>query len=132
MKDSGFNTVPLLFPVKYFITKTRMHRNNTDIPSARWEGSSSNWYTQTQTYLTCSIISLLAAVCQKINFQFLLLGFQCINSLAPLYLSDLLKPYISLRSLSPADQLLLVVPKSSKSRFKLRVDQPFTVMAPEL
>ncbi|MEQ2263366.1 hypothetical protein XENORESO_006762 [Xenotaenia resolanae] len=41
--------------------------------------------------------------------------FKCVNGLAPLYLSDLVQPYVSLRALRSADQFLLVVPKTRLS-----------------
>lgn len=51
------------------------------------------------------------------------------NNLAPIYLSNLLEPYVPPRSLRSSDQLLLAVPKS---RLKLRGNRVFSVAAPKL
>uniref|UniRef100_A0A669CA98 Reverse transcriptase domain-containing protein n=1 Tax=Oreochromis niloticus TaxID=8128 RepID=A0A669CA98_ORENI len=55
----------------------------------------------------------------RIRFKVLLLVFKSLNGLAPVYLSDLLKPHVPTRSLQSAEQLLLSVPKS---QLKLRGD----------
>ena len=65
----------------------------------------------------------------RIYLKIILFAFKSLNGLAPLYLSKLLHPYPTCRSLRSADQLLLRVPKT---KLKLRGDRAFSVAAPKL
>jgi len=65
----------------------------------------------------------------RIQLKMLLFAYKALNGLAPPYLADLLKPYTPTRSLSSADRLLLVVPKS---RLEQRGDRAFAVAAPKV
>lgn len=65
----------------------------------------------------------------RVRFKVLLLVFKSLNGLAPVYLSDLLKPHVPPCSLRSAEQLLLSVPKS---RLKYRGDRAFSIAAPML
>jgi len=51
-------------------------------------------------------------VSARIDFKILLLVFKVLNGLEPLYLSELLEPYIPNRNLRSAKKKLLVVPKN--------------------
>ena len=53
----------------------------------------------------------------------------CLNGLAPIYLTELLKPYVPTRTLRSSEQLLLAVPKT---KLKLRGNRAFSVAAPKL
>ena len=65
----------------------------------------------------------------RVHFKILLFVFKSLNGLAPLYLSELLHPYASTRSLRSANQLLLEIPRTKR---KLRGDRAFSVAAPTL
>ena len=43
---------------------------------------------------------------QRINFKILLFTYKIVNGLAPMYLSQLLVPYVPRRDLTSADKLL--------------------------
>ncbi len=64
----------------------------------------------------------------RIDFKILLFAYKSLNGLPPTFLSDLLQPHVSARSLRSADQLLLV----PRSRSTHRGDRAFAVIAPKL
>jgi len=66
----------------------------------------------------------------RISFKILLLSYKCLHDLAPVYLSDLLHPYIPARNLRSSDPCLslLAVPRS-RTGFG---DRSFEVAAPIL
>ena len=66
---------------------------------------------------------------QRIIFKILLLTYKALNSLAPAYICDLLKPYRAARVLRSSDLSLLTVPRS---RLKTYGDRAFCVVAPRL
>lgn len=69
-------------------------------------------------------------VAQRIEFKILLLTFKCFNDCTPVYLSELVAPYIPVRALrSGSDGRLLVKPAS---RLKTCGDRAFSVAAPTL
>ena len=47
---------------------------------------------------------------QRINFKILLFTYKIVNGLAPMYLSQLLVPYVPRRDLRSADKLLFCQP----------------------
>lgn len=51
-------------------------------------------------------------VCYRTDLKMLLLMFNCLNGLAPPYLSDLLQPYVPSRSLRSADHLTFPCPEN--------------------
>ena len=63
---------------------------------------------------------------QRIRFKILVTCYKCLNGLAPVYLSELIVPYMPSRSLRSCDSLLLEVPKT-KTSFG---DRRFGVCAP--
>ena len=65
----------------------------------------------------------------RIHFKVILFVFKALNGLAPLYLAELIQPYIPNRSLRSADQQLLAVPRA---RLKGRGERAFAVAAPKL
>uniref|UniRef100_A0A8C6NZ91 Reverse transcriptase domain-containing protein n=1 Tax=Nothobranchius furzeri TaxID=105023 RepID=A0A8C6NZ91_NOTFU len=65
----------------------------------------------------------------RIDFKILALTFRALNGQAPQYLSDLLFPHPSGRTLWSSGQNLLKVPKT---RFKTREDLSFQAVAPRL
>ncbi|XP_043934439.1 uncharacterized protein LOC122807592 [Protopterus annectens] len=65
----------------------------------------------------------------RIRFKILLLVFKALNGLTPIYLSEMLHPYVPARALCSEDLSLLVVPRS---RLKTRGDRAFAVAAPKL
>ena len=65
----------------------------------------------------------------RITFKLLLLSFKALNGLAPIYISELLKPYDSSRSLRSSSQNYLSVPKSNSATYG---DRCFSVAAPKL
>ena len=65
----------------------------------------------------------------RIEYKVGLLVFKCLNSLAPSYLSNLLRPYVPTRSLRSTGQGLLCVPKTRLSTFG---DRAFASFAPRL
>lgn len=70
---------------------------------------------QKQDYITSILASLhWLPVHFCIHFKFHLYVFKYLNGLAPLYLSNLLQPYVPSRSLRSADQSLLTVPKTKR------------------
>lgn len=68
-------------------------------------------------------------VASHIHFKVLLLTFKALNGLAPLYLSDLIHPYLPTRSLRSSELGPLSVP-----RFRLSTigERSFCVNAPKL
>ena len=65
----------------------------------------------------------------RIEFKILLLTFKALNSMAPLYLKELIVPYQPTRVLRSQNSGLLVIPKVSKSRVGTRA---FSYQAPLL
>ena len=65
----------------------------------------------------------------RIDFKILLITFKALSDLAPLYISDLLKPYTPQRTLRSSDKLLLQVPYS---KLRTKGDRAFAVRAPTL
>uniref|UniRef100_A0A8C6LTZ9 Reverse transcriptase domain-containing protein n=1 Tax=Nothobranchius furzeri TaxID=105023 RepID=A0A8C6LTZ9_NOTFU len=65
----------------------------------------------------------------RIQYKVLTFAYKALNGLAPLYLSELLTPYIPSRSLRSADHLLLKVPKM---KYKARGERAFAFAAPRL
>ena len=65
----------------------------------------------------------------RIHFKILLLVYKCLNGLAPIYLSELLRYSISPRLLRSSSQNFLAVPRS---RSKTYGDNAFSVVAPKL
>lgn len=65
----------------------------------------------------------------RIDFKILLVVFKALHNLSPNYISNLIKPYISARSLRSSNQLLLVTPQSKK---KSKGDRAFSVAGPKL
>ena len=68
-------------------------------------------------------------VSARIDFKILLLVFKVLNGLGPLYLSELLEPYIPNRNLRSAKKKLLVVPKYNLRTYGYRA---FSHRAPTL
>ena len=68
-------------------------------------------------------------VSARIDFKILLLVFKVLNGLGPLYLSELLEPYIPNRNLRSAKKKLLVVPKYNLRTYEYRA---FSHRAPTL
>ena len=68
-------------------------------------------------------------VSAHIDFKILLLVFKVLNGLGPLYLSELLEPYIPNRNLRSAKKKLLVVPKYNLKTYGYRA---FSHRAPTL
>ena len=65
----------------------------------------------------------------RIQFKVLVLTYKALHGQAPVYISDLLQPYITNRSLRSSNQGLLVVPRT---RLKTKGDRSFEVVAPTL
>ena len=65
----------------------------------------------------------------RIHFKILLLVYKCLNGLAPIYLSELLRYRDSPRLLRSSSQDFLAVPRS---RLKTCGDRAFSVVAPKL
>lgn len=65
----------------------------------------------------------------RIDFKILLVVFKALHNLSPNYISNLIEPYISVRSLRSSNQLLLVTPQSKK---KSKGDRAFSVAGPKL
>lgn len=65
----------------------------------------------------------------RIQYKVILLTFRATHGLAPIYLSELIAPYIPTRSLRSASQVLLVV---NRGRTKTFGDRSFTCAAPIL
>ena len=65
----------------------------------------------------------------RIHFKVLVFTYRALHGQAPAYISDLLHPYITSRSLRSSDQGLLVVPRA---RLKTKGDRAFEVVAPTL
>ena len=68
-------------------------------------------------------------VSARIDFKILLLVFKVLNGLGPLYLSELLEPYIPNRNLRSSKKKLLVVPKYNLKTYGYRA---FSHRAPTL
>ena len=66
---------------------------------------------------------------KRIRFKILLLVYKCLNGLAPIYLSELLRYSNSPRLLRSSSQNFLAVPGS---RLKTYGDRAFSVVAPKL
>ena len=64
---------------------------------------------------------------QRINFKILLFTYKIANGLAPMYLSQLLVPYVPRRDLRSADKLLFCQPSYSTKSYGSRA---FSVSAP--
>ena len=64
---------------------------------------------------------------QRIQFKLLLLVYRCTHQLAPVYLTDLVVPYVPTRSLRSADQNLLTVKRYNLERYGRR---SFSVAGP--
>lgn len=65
----------------------------------------------------------------RIHFKVLLFTYRAMHGQAPVYICDLLRPYITSRSLRSSDQGLLAVPCSCR---KTKGDRAFEVVAPTL
>ncbi|XP_029941085.1 uncharacterized protein LOC115383145 [Salarias fasciatus] len=65
----------------------------------------------------------------RIQYKILVVTYRALHGQAPLYITDLLQPYVTSRSLRSSDQGLLVVPRS---RLKTKGDRAFEVVAPTL
>lgn len=65
----------------------------------------------------------------RIDFKILLLVFKVLNGLGPLYLSELLEPYIPNRHLRTSTKKLLIVPKCNLKTYGYRA---FSHRAPTL
>lgn len=79
----------------------------------------------TCTKTSCHITPVLRElhwlpVQQRVKFKVLLLVFKCVNNMAPRYLTDLIVPYKSTRSLRSSSQNLLNVPFSRNSSYNER------------
>ena len=86
--------------------------------------------TRTREHITPILASLhWLPVSFRIDFKILLFVFKALHGLAPVYITELLKPHAPSRSLRSANQSLLVVPKT---RLKSRGDRAFSVAAPKL
>ena len=68
-------------------------------------------------------------VSYRIDFKIIVTTYKVLNGLAPHYLSSLIKPYSSTRSLRSSTKHLLIIPKWKLSTFGRR---SFSVAAPEL
>ena len=66
---------------------------------------------------------------QRINYKILLFAYKALHNLAPVYLSDLLKPLSNGRNLRSNSKSLLNVPKSNSTTYG---DRGFSVAAPHL
>lgn len=65
----------------------------------------------------------------RIRFKILLITYKSLHGLAPLYISELLTPYVASRSLRSENQMLLAVPRS---KLRTKGDRAFSVLAPLL
>ena len=65
----------------------------------------------------------------RINFKILVLTFRALHGQAPEYISVLIQPYSSVRTLRSSGQNLLMVPRSC---FKTRGDRSLEAVAPRL
>ena len=66
---------------------------------------------------------------QRIQFKLVLLVYRCTHQLAPVYMTDLVVPYVPARSLRSADQNLLTVKRYNLERYGRR---SFSVAGPSL
>lgn len=81
-------------------------------------------------HITPSLIDLQLhwlPVEKRINFKILYFTYRIVNGLAPIYLSQLLVPYVPRRDLRSADKLLFCQPSYSTKSYGFRA---FTVSAP--
>lgn len=88
----------------------------------------------TRSKKSCHITPVLASlhwlpVHFRIQFKVLTVTFRALHGQAPPYISDLIFPYSSGRSLRSSDRHLLAVPRS---RLKTKGDRAFQVAAPRL
>ena len=65
----------------------------------------------------------------RINFKLLLLAFKALASSYPVYIKDLLEPYVPRRHLRSSDSSQLTVPRSKTVRYG---DRAFSVAVPKL
>ena len=65
----------------------------------------------------------------RVSFKLLLLTFKALHGLAPIYISELIKPYNPSRSLRSSTLNYLSVPKSNTATYG---DRCFSVAAPKL
>ncbi len=96
------------------------------------QNSAARLLTRTKRYdhITPVLASLhWLPVCSRIDFKFLLITFKALHGLAPDYISDLLIPYVPLRSLRSSGSGLLSVPES---RLITKGDRAFAIRAPRL
>ena len=63
----------------------------------------------------------------RIKFKVLLLVFKCLNGKAPIYLAEIMKFKVTLKTRSSKDKLLLQVPWTKRSTFG---DRAFSVYGP--
>ena len=68
-------------------------------------------------------------VALRIEFKILLLTYKILNGTAPVYLCELLQPYVPCRSLRSTSQSLLVIPKSRTVSYG---DRAFSIVAPRM
>ena len=68
-------------------------------------------------------------VSQRIEFKLLLLVYRAVHDLCPVYLSSLVTPYISIRTLRSTDQDILTIPRYGLERYGRRA---FSVAGPTL
>jgi hypothetical protein len=66
---------------------------------------------------------------QRVEFKIILLTFKALNGLAPIYISDLLKPYTPTRNLRSGGRLLL---KEQRYKLKTYGGRAFSITAPKL
>jgi len=88
----------------------------------------------TRTNRTAHVTPLLKSlhwlpVASRIKFKILVLTFRALHGQAPGYMTGLIQPYTSVRSLRSSGQNLLMVPRT---RFKTRGDRSFKAVAPRL
>ena len=88
----------------------------------------------TRSKKSCHITPILASlhwlpVHYRIHFKVLTFTFRAIHGQAPTYITELIHPYTSSRSLRSADQHLLDPPKT---RLKTKGDRSFEATAPRL
>ena len=83
-----------------------------------------------QKFVTPLLIELhLLPVRHRIMFKILLYTFKALHGVTPMYLTELISPYIPRRALRSADQLLLEQPTHKLKSIRLRA---FSVCAPYL
>ena len=88
----------------------------------------------TRSSRRCHITPVLASlhwlpVAFRIHFKVLVLTFRALHGQAPVYLTDLLKPYVPSRTLRSSDQGLLVIPRT---KLVTKGDRAFGSIAPRL